>query len=45
MNTLGKEMQAECEEVMNQTINNPAYKAVVLISGKPGSFIAGADIG
>ena len=37
-------MQAEFLEVLHQTQIDPAIRALVLISGKPGSFIAGADI-
>ena len=44
MNTLSREMQAEFLEVLHQTQMDPAIRALVLISGKPGSFIAGADI-
>ena len=35
---------AEFDELMGQVESNPAVKAVVLISGKPDGFIAGADI-
>lgn len=30
--------------MMNEVINDPNAKAAVIISAKPGSFIAGADI-
>ena len=34
----------EFEEVYNKFSSDPAAKSAVLISGKPGCFIAGADI-
>uniref|UniRef100_A0A8C9SXA6 enoyl-CoA hydratase n=1 Tax=Scleropages formosus TaxID=113540 RepID=A0A8C9SXA6_SCLFO len=37
-------MQREMAEVMNEVWANGAVKSVVLISSKPGCFIAGADI-
>uniref|UniRef100_A0A9J8ANZ6 Trifunctional enzyme subunit alpha, mitochondrial n=1 Tax=Cyprinus carpio carpio TaxID=630221 RepID=A0A9J8ANZ6_CYPCA len=37
-------MQAEMVEVMNEIWGNAAVKSAVLISRKPGCFIAGADI-
>uniref|UniRef100_A0A8C1JUS6 Hydroxyacyl-CoA dehydrogenase trifunctional multienzyme complex subunit alpha a n=1 Tax=Cyprinus carpio TaxID=7962 RepID=A0A8C1JUS6_CYPCA len=44
VNTLSRHMQAEMVEVMNEIWGNAAVKSVVLISRKPGCFIAGADI-
>uniref|UniRef100_A0A0B7B943 Trifunctional enzyme subunit alpha, mitochondrial n=1 Tax=Arion vulgaris TaxID=1028688 RepID=A0A0B7B943_9EUPU len=44
VNTLSAAMQTEFEEVIQQVRNNEKIKAAVLISKKPGSFIAGADI-
>uniref|UniRef100_A0A671PGP6 Trifunctional enzyme subunit alpha, mitochondrial n=1 Tax=Sinocyclocheilus anshuiensis TaxID=1608454 RepID=A0A671PGP6_9TELE len=44
VNTLGRHMQAELEEVINEIWGNSAVKSAVLISSKPGSFIAGADL-
>lgn len=44
MNTLGRHMQAELVEVINEIWGNSAVKSAVLISSKPGSFIAGADL-
>uniref|UniRef100_A0A673HK17 Trifunctional enzyme subunit alpha, mitochondrial n=1 Tax=Sinocyclocheilus rhinocerous TaxID=307959 RepID=A0A673HK17_9TELE len=44
VNTLSKHMQAEMVEVMNEIWGNSAVKSAVLISRKPGCFIAGADI-
>ena len=32
-------------QTLNEIIDNPEAKAAVIISAKPGSFIAGADIG
>uniref|UniRef100_A0A672T8D7 Trifunctional enzyme subunit alpha, mitochondrial n=1 Tax=Sinocyclocheilus grahami TaxID=75366 RepID=A0A672T8D7_SINGR len=37
-------MQAELVEVINEIWGNSAVKSAVLISSKPGSFIAGADL-
>lgn len=34
----------EITNVLNEVESNPAIEAAVLISGKPGCFIAGADI-
>ncbi|XP_035279341.1 hydroxyacyl-CoA dehydrogenase trifunctional multienzyme complex subunit alpha a [Anguilla anguilla] len=44
VNTLSVQMQAEMTEVMNEIWANEAVKSAVLISSKPGCFIAGADI-
>ncbi|KAJ7341403.1 hypothetical protein JRQ81_005460 [Phrynocephalus forsythii] len=44
VNTLSKPMQAEFTEVMNEIWANDAVGSAVLISAKPGCFIAGADI-
>ncbi|XP_043998525.1 hydroxyacyl-CoA dehydrogenase trifunctional multienzyme complex subunit alpha b [Gambusia affinis] len=44
VNTLSVQMQTEMTEVMNEVWANEAVKSAVLISSKPGSFIAGADI-
>ncbi|OXB53885.1 hypothetical protein ASZ78_008490, partial [Callipepla squamata] len=44
VNTLSKQMSAEFTEVLNEIWANEAVKSAVLISSKPGSFIAGADI-
>ncbi|XP_032041079.1 trifunctional enzyme subunit alpha, mitochondrial [Aythya fuligula] len=44
VNTLSKQLSAEFTEVMNEIWANEAVKSAVLISSKPGSFIAGADI-
>ncbi|KAF7666650.1 hypothetical protein LDENG_00098410 [Lucifuga dentata] len=44
VNTLSVQMQAELTEVMGEVWSNGAVKSAVLISTKPGCFIAGADI-
>jgi len=45
VNTLSQDMQGEFEECITQINSDPSVKAAVLISKKPGCFIAGADIG
>ncbi|XP_003384336.1 PREDICTED: trifunctional enzyme subunit alpha, mitochondrial-like isoform X1 [Amphimedon queenslandica] len=45
VNTLSKELSDELVQTLNEIIDNPEAKAAVIISAKPGSFIAGADIG
>uniref|UniRef100_A0A4W4E563 Trifunctional enzyme subunit alpha, mitochondrial n=1 Tax=Electrophorus electricus TaxID=8005 RepID=A0A4W4E563_ELEEL len=44
VNTLSLQMQKEMTEVMDEVWGNSAIKCVVMISSKPGCFIAGADI-
>ncbi|KAL4630574.1 trifunctional enzyme subunit alpha, mitochondrial-like [Arapaima gigas] len=44
VNTLSVQMQREMTEVMNEVWANGSVKSAVLISSKPGCFIAGADI-
>lgn len=44
VNTLSIQMQNEMTEVMDEVWANNAVKSAVLISSKPGCFIAGADI-
>ncbi|KAM6954298.1 hydroxyacyl-CoA dehydrogenase trifunctional multienzyme complex subunit alpha a [Aplochiton taeniatus] len=44
VNTLSVQMQSELTEVMGEVWSNGAVKSAVLISSKPGCFIAGADI-
>jgi len=44
VNSLGEDLTVEFESVMNKFSNDPEAKSAVLISGKPGCFIAGADI-
>lgn len=44
MNTLRAEFGDEMASVLDELDANPALKGVVVISGKPDNFIAGADI-
>ncbi|XP_077443508.1 hydroxyacyl-CoA dehydrogenase trifunctional multienzyme complex subunit alpha a [Stigmatopora argus] len=44
VNTLSVQMQSELKEVMREIWSNGDVKSAVLISSKPGCFIAGADI-
>jgi 3-hydroxyacyl-CoA dehydrogenase/enoyl-CoA hydratase/3-hydroxybutyryl-CoA epimerase len=44
VNTLGRALISEFEELLAEAERNPAVRAVVLRSGKPDSFVAGADI-
>ncbi|XP_008698574.2 trifunctional enzyme subunit alpha, mitochondrial isoform X1 [Ursus maritimus] len=44
VNTLNKELQSEFMEVMNEIWASDQIRSAVLISSKPGCFIAGADI-
>jgi 3-hydroxyacyl-CoA dehydrogenase/enoyl-CoA hydratase/3-hydroxybutyryl-CoA epimerase len=44
VNTLGKGMIAEFEGLLDELTKDASVKAVVLRSGKPDNFIAGADI-
>uniref|UniRef100_A0A8C6WN87 Trifunctional enzyme subunit alpha, mitochondrial n=1 Tax=Neogobius melanostomus TaxID=47308 RepID=A0A8C6WN87_9GOBI len=44
VNTLSVQLQSELTEVMGEIWSNDAVKSAVLISSKPGCFIAGADI-
>lgn len=44
MNTLNMEVMDEIAAVLNELQSNSLVNAAVLISGKPGNFIAGADI-
>lgn len=44
VNTLSQKLQSEFTEVMDEVWANDAVRSVVLISSKPGCFIAGADI-
>lgn len=45
MNTLGADIMDEMKQLLNRVDSDPSIHAAVLISGKPGCFIAGADIG
>ncbi|XP_046815613.1 trifunctional enzyme subunit alpha, mitochondrial [Vespa crabro] len=44
VNTLNSEVMEEITAILKDIENNSAVKSAVLISGKPGSFIAGADL-
>ncbi|NWI12963.1 ECHA enzyme, partial [Crypturellus soui] len=44
VNTLSRQLHAEFADVMNEIWANDSVKSAVLISSKPGSFIAGADL-
>ncbi|XP_076013785.1 hydroxyacyl-CoA dehydrogenase trifunctional multienzyme complex subunit alpha b [Genypterus blacodes] len=44
VNTLSVQMQTEMGEVMTEMWANNAVQSIVIISSKPGCFIAGADI-
>ncbi|XP_042563225.1 trifunctional enzyme subunit alpha, mitochondrial-like, partial [Clupea harengus] len=44
VNTLSQKMQEEMTDVMNEIWGNANVTSAVLISSKPGCFIAGADI-
>lgn len=44
MNSLGEEVSSEFESVFREFETNPNVRSAVLISGKPGCFVAGADI-
>ena len=44
VNTLRRELAGELEDVLGALAAEPALRAVVLRSGKPASFIAGADL-
>ncbi|XP_012266008.2 trifunctional enzyme subunit alpha, mitochondrial [Athalia rosae] len=44
VNSLSQEVIAEMDGLLKEIAVNPAVKSAVLISGKPGCFIAGADI-
>jgi len=45
VNTLGADVMNEMQNVLKRVESDPNIHAAVLISGKPGCFIAGADIG
>jgi 3-hydroxyacyl-CoA dehydrogenase/enoyl-CoA hydratase/3-hydroxybutyryl-CoA epimerase len=44
VNTLGKGVVREFETLLDEMAKDPAVRAIVLRSGKPDNFIAGADI-
>ena len=41
---MGEESSAELQEAFQKFMSDPSAKSAVLLSGKPGCFIAGADI-
>src|SRR5579859_7857491 len=43
-NTLRASFQEEFDEALGKVLADPAVKAVVLASGKPDSFVLGADV-
>ncbi|XP_055386187.1 trifunctional enzyme subunit alpha, mitochondrial [Condylostylus longicornis] len=45
VNSLGEEISAEFQEILKELETNSQVTSAVLISAKPGCFIAGADIG
>ncbi|KAG6459318.1 hypothetical protein O3G_MSEX011310 [Manduca sexta] len=44
VNSLNTEVMNEVSNIVNEVDSNPSIEAAVVISGKPGCFIAGADI-
>jgi 3-hydroxyacyl-CoA dehydrogenase/enoyl-CoA hydratase/3-hydroxybutyryl-CoA epimerase len=44
VNVLGSSLVGEFERIFGEVAENPEARAVVIISGKPDNFIAGADI-
>ena len=44
VNSLGVESSEELQECFRKFVNDSSAKSAVLMSGKPGCFIAGADI-
>lgn len=44
VNTLGEQLMTEFEATFAKLESDPKVRAAVLLSGKPGNFIAGADI-
>ena len=44
VNTLTAELTSEFEEMFIQIENDPNVQSVAVVSGKPGCFVAGADI-
>lgn len=44
VNSLGVEVQAEFEKILQEIETNPSITSAVLTSAKPGCFVAGADI-
>lgn len=44
MNSLGSEVSAEFEKILGEIETNASVQSAVIISAKPGCFVAGADI-
>lgn len=44
MNSLNREVMEEFEAIFREIQASPQIQAAVLVSGKPGCFVAGADI-
>ena len=44
MNTLREDFQAEFQAIFERVSTDPSIKSIVFASGKPDSFIAGADV-
>lgn len=44
VNSLNTEVMEEVNKIVNEVESNSSIEAAVIISGKPGCFIAGADI-
>lgn len=44
MNSLNREVMDEFEAIFREIQASPQIQAAVLVSGKPGCFVAGADI-
>lgn len=44
VNTITWEVMQEFKQVLEDINSNPSVKSAVLTSGKPGCFIAGADV-
>src|SRR5262245_30228269 len=44
VNTLGAGAVQECDAILGRLEHDPSVRGVVLISGKPDNFVAGADI-
>lgn len=44
VNSLNEAVMQEVNDIISEVDANPSIEAVVFISGKPGCFIAGADI-
>lgn len=45
VNSLGVDVSSQFEKILQEIETNSAITSAVFISGKPGVFVAGADIG